>query len=77
MKYNKRELKLQGPLWKTCANFTHMPMGSILCPHSRLKFKSVLEKSFYTFEPWRGNKSFNGLGTAKKSTVNPAEPSAV
>src|ERR1700689_416542 len=46
----------KGTLWKTCANFTHLPMSPILSPHPRSIFKSVLEETFYTFGQWRGNK---------------------
>jgi len=47
-----------------------LPMGSIESPHPRLKFKSVLEKSFYTFAPLRGNKSLSGYGAIKNSAVS-------
>ena len=45
-------------MWKTCANFTLPPMGPILSPHPPSIFKTVLEKLFYTFGHWYGNKSF-------------------
>ena len=54
----KGNLNCKGLLWKTCANLTHKPIGSILSPHLRSIFKSVLERLFYTLECGRGKKSF-------------------
>jgi hypothetical protein len=45
----KRNYNCKGPLWKTCANLTHLPLGSILSPHPRPIFSSVLEGLFYIF----------------------------
>ena len=56
----KGNYNCKGPLWKTCANLTQLPMGSIENPHPRLKFKSVLEELVYTFGPDWGDKSSEG-----------------
>jgi len=45
-------------------------MGSILSPHPRSIFKSVLETLSYIIEPWCGNKTFDGCNTTKKSKAN-------
>ena len=42
-------------------------MDSIQSPHPSQKFKSVLEKLFYTFGLWRGNKFFGECEAIKKS----------
>src|ERR1700689_1201538 len=48
----------KGPLWKTCANLTPSPMGSIQSPHPRSIFKAMLEELFYTLEAAGGKKCF-------------------
>ena len=57
----KGNYNCKGPLWKTCANLTHLSMGPVLSPHPPSILKSVLEESFYTHRAGGEKKYLNGF----------------
>jgi hypothetical protein len=67
----KGYLNCKAPLWKTCANLDHLPVGSLQSPHLRSILKSVLEKPFYTFRMGRGKAFFCGANIRRLGTFLP------